>query len=128
VPHPTHVDPADPDLNAWPGSHWQRWASIWVLAALFLASFGLHGLFLAAQTADEAAQHGQPFQAGEFATQWAAAVFENLQSEWAQLLVQALLITKLAERAYRAGAQSELRRFQWTRDTLTRIERKIDAG
>lgn len=107
---------ADPDLNAWPGSAVQRWAGLWLLGVLFVVSLVLQAVF---EFIEQGPGWGVAFGAG---------VFENWQSEWAQLFVQALIIQKGAERFYRAGVASELRRFEYLTRRLASIERKLDQG
>ena len=48
-------------------------------------------------------QHGQVFQMSEFMPQFWSATFENWQSEWLQLAVQAILIAALADYLFRKG-------------------------
>jgi hypothetical protein len=121
-------DPSDLDLTAAPGGHMRRWAGAWLLAALFVASLVLHALFQLHESTQQALEHGQLFTWSDWATSFGTGVFENWQSEWAQLFIQALVIQKGAERMFRAGAESELRRFEWVAERLASIERKIDEG
>jgi hypothetical protein len=96
-------------------SHLRRWGAAYILAALFVASF--IGQFVTQSIAftAEQAQHGQAFEWGQFLPEFGASVLENLQSEWAQLLVQAVLISALADRVFRRSL-----------DDHKRLEGKVD--
>lgn len=60
-------------------------------------------------------QHGQPFQWGEFMQQFCASTFENWQSEWLQLIFQAILLLGAKHWLFRVDAED-----------LERIEAKVD--
>ncbi|MBQ0927118.1 DUF6766 family protein, partial [Saccharopolyspora endophytica] len=64
---------------------------------------------------DTPAQHGQTFQWASFLYQFFSATFENWQSEWLQLIFQAILLM---------GAKHWL--FQAEAKDLERIEDKLD--
>jgi hypothetical protein len=82
--------------------HFQYWGALYILAVLFVGS--LLGQYV--------------YQVGignESTDQFLAAVFENWQSEWAQLFVQALLIQGLGHVLYKKEKEDE-----------ERLEAKID--
>ena len=82
--------------------HFQNWGALYILAALFLGSVAGQFIF-------------QVLLERESMNQFWSAVFENWQSEWIQLFVQALLIQGLGHVLYRKEKEDE-----------ERIERKLD--
>jgi hypothetical protein len=83
--------------------HLRSWGAAYILTALFLGS--LVGQIVAMQP--KIAEEGQ----AEF---W-SAVFENWQSEWLQLLVQAILLSALPHWFFRRSQEQ-----------ADRMERKLD--
>jgi hypothetical protein len=83
--------------------HFQYWGALYILAALFIGS--LIGQFVY-----------QVVLGHEDGIQFLAAMFENWQSEWIQLFVQALLIQGLGHVLYKKEAEDQ-----------ERMERKIDT-
>lgn len=81
----------------------RRWGALFILIAFFLLSWG--GQFASQMQAvkQESEQHGQEFTMEEFMPQFWSATFENWQSEWLQLAVQAVLIAALADYLFRRG-------------------------
>lgn len=80
---------------------WSKWGAVVILAIFFLGSWG--GQF-ATQLASEqqiAQQHGQAFSMEEFWPEFFSATFENWQSEWLQLTVQALLLAGFTNYVFR---------------------------
>jgi hypothetical protein len=77
-------------------SHFQYWGALYILAALFVGS--VVGQFVY-----------QVALGGEDAIQFLAAVFENWQSEWIQLFVQALLIQGLGHVLYKKETEDQER-------------------
>lgn len=67
------------------------------------------------QFASEQQQHGAAFSWAEFFPTFLAATFENWQSEWFQLVFQAILLMGVKHLLFQVDAQD-----------LERIERKID--
>jgi hypothetical protein len=64
----------------------------------------------------EQQMHGEPVVMSDFFVQFMASTFENWQSEWLQLIFQAILLL---------GAKHWL--FQVDAEDLERVERKLDA-
>jgi disulfide bond formation protein DsbB len=96
--------------------HFRRWGAVYVLIVLFLGSW-LGQLFTQiSQFRTEQAMHQEPFSWGDFFAQFFASTFENWQSEWLQLIFQAILLL---------GAKHWL--FQVDAEDLERIEKKVDA-
>jgi hypothetical protein len=80
---------------------WRRWGAVIILIALFVFSWGGQYVSQMQVAKQEAEQHGQEFQMSEFVPQFAQSTFENWQSEWLQLVTQALLIGAFADYLFR---------------------------
>lgn len=85
-------------------SHFKRWGAAYVLLALFLASWAGQFVTVLIEVGNEARQHGQSFQMDEFWPRFASSTFENWQSEWLQLLVQAVVLLGLKHVLFKADA------------------------
>ena len=96
-------------------SHLRRWGAVWILTALWLISSLLFGWAEYHVQVDEAIEHGQPFEPSSFWVVYWSGYFENLQSEWAQLAVQALLVVGYAHVVFRKGTED-----------IDRVEAKVD--
>ena len=85
-------------------SHFRRWGAAYLLLGLFLASW--IGQFVATliEVGNEAREHGQEFQMSEFWPTFLSATFENWQSEWLQLLVQAVVLLGMKHVLFKADA------------------------
>jgi hypothetical protein len=59
--------------------------------------------------------HGQPFEWGDYLHNFFASTFENWQSEWLQLVFQAILLLGAKHLIFKVDAQD-----------LERIEAKVD--
>lgn len=75
-----------------------------MLLALFLASWAAQLVSMMVEIGNEARQHGQPFELSEFWPQFASSTFENWQSEWLQLLVQAVVLLGMKHVLFKADA------------------------
>lgn len=84
-------------------THFRRWGAVWILLILFAGSWA--GQFIAMQP---------DIETQGYAAFW-SATFENWQSEWLQLVFQAVLLL---------GAKHWL--FQVDAQDLERVEAKID--
>jgi hypothetical protein len=86
-------------------SHFRRWGAAYLLFALFLASW--IGQFIATliEVGNDARAHGQSFQMSEFWPQFLSATFENWQSEWLQLFLQAVVLLGMKHVLFKADAQ-----------------------
>ena len=82
---------------------WRRWAAVFILFAFFFLSWGGQYVNQMQEAKQQSEQHGQVFQMSEFMPQFWSATFENWQSEWLQLAVQAILIAALADYLFRIG-------------------------
>ena len=96
--------------------HLRRWGAVYVLLLLFVGSW--LGQFIAQLSVDhqEQAMHHQPFVMSDFVAQFLASTLENWQSEWLQLIFQAILLFGAKHWIFRVDAED-----------LERVERKIDA-
>ena len=57
------------------------------------------------EVGNEAREHGQSFSMSEFWPQFWSATFENWQSEWLQLLVQAVILLGMKHVLFKADAE-----------------------
>jgi amino acid permease len=90
--------------------HFQYWGALYILFALFLGSLIGHYVY-------------QVVVAGESFAQFMSAVFENWQSEWIQLFVQALLIEGLGHVLYQKKTEDQERMERKLNQILTTLER-----
>jgi len=88
-----------------PASHFKKWGAAYLLLALFLASWGAQLVAMLIQVGNEAREHGQEFTMAEFWPEFWASTFENWQSEWLQLLVQAVVLLGMKHVLFKADAQ-----------------------
>jgi hypothetical protein len=95
--------------------HLRRWGAVYVLLVLFLGSWLGHFFAeLTAFTADQE-QHGEEFTWSDFWPTFLASTLENWQSEWLQLVFQAILLL---------GAKHLI--FKVDADDMERLEAKVD--
>ncbi|MGH3736039.1 MAG: DUF6766 family protein [Micromonosporaceae bacterium] len=95
--------------------HLRRWGAVYVLLLLFLGSW-LGQLFAQlSEFRSEQQAHEQPFVWAEFWSVFFASTFENWQSEWLQLVFQAVLLLGAKHPIFKVDAQD-----------LERIEAKLD--
>jgi hypothetical protein len=85
-------------------SHFKRWGAAYLLLVLFLASWGAQFVTTLIEVGNDAREHGQTFQMSEFWPRFLSATFENWQSEWLQLLVQAVVLLGLKHVLFKADA------------------------
>jgi hypothetical protein len=86
-------------------SHLQRWGAVYLLFALFLASWIGQFVTMLIEVGNEARDHGQAFSMSQFWPQFWAATFENWQSEWLQLFVQGVVLLGLKHVLFKADAE-----------------------
>lgn len=94
--------------------HLRRWGAAYILALLFVGSW--LGQLVAMQS---------KIQQEGWAEFW-SATFENWQSEWLQLLAQALLVVALADQVFRRGVEDS-RRIEAKLDRLLEEREKRTA-
>jgi hypothetical protein len=85
-------------------SHFKRWGAAYILLAMFIASWAGQFIFMLIEVGNEARQHGQAFAMSDFWPQFFSATFENWQSEWLQLVVQASLLLGMKHVLFKADA------------------------
>jgi hypothetical protein len=96
--------------------HMRRWGAVYLLLLLFLGSWAGQLFAQLSEFRSEQQTHGEPVVMSDFFVQFMASTFENWQSEWLQLIFQAILLL---------GAKHWL--FQVDAEDLERVERKLDA-
>jgi hypothetical protein len=100
--------------------HLGRWASAYVLVVFLAISLQQYWHWQRIVELHQARSHGEPFVEHEFRATFWAGLFENLQSEWAQLLGQAiLLLSPLAMVMWRAEQTAD-------KQDVERLEGKLD--
>jgi hypothetical protein len=95
--------------------HIRRWGAVYVLLLLFLGSWLGHFFSQLSEFRSEQAMHGQPFMWSDYWNSFIASTLENWQSEWLQLVFQAILLL---------GAKHWI--FKVDAEDMERIEAKID--
>jgi hypothetical protein len=95
--------------------HFRRWGAVYILLVLFLGSWVGQFVTQMAKVADESRSRGEPFEWSEFQNEFLAATFENWQSEWLQLLVQAVVLLGMKHLIFKADAED-----------MERLEAKVD--
>jgi hypothetical protein len=95
--------------------HIRRWGAVYLLILLFAGSW--IGQFVTQLTEFTNTQltHGQPFEWSQYWPEFFRSTFENWQSEWLQLVFQAILLLGAKHWIFRVDAED-----------LERIEAKID--
>src|SRR5688572_5386792 len=86
-------------------SHLSRWGAAYLLLVLFLASWAGQFAATTAEVGSQARQHGGVFEWAEFWPVFLSATFENWQSEWLQLLVQAVVLLGMKHLIFAADAE-----------------------
>ena len=95
--------------------HLRRWGAVYVLVVLFMGSW--LGQFFTQLTRfhQEQQEHGQAFTWSAYWPDFLSSTFENWQSEWLQLVFQAILLLGAKHWIFRVDAED-----------MERIEAKID--
>ena len=96
--------------------HFRRWGAVYLLLILFAGSWLGQFVTQLSEFRSEQQVHGEPFIMSEFLIQFCASTFENWQSEWLQLIFQAILLLGAKHWLFRVDAED-----------MERVERKIDA-
>lgn len=95
--------------------HFRRWGAVYLLLLLFVGSWGGQFLTQMAEYTSTQQMHGLPFEWSGYLAEFFASTFENWQSEWLQLVFQAILLLGAKHWIFRVDAED-----------LERIEAKID--
>jgi hypothetical protein len=99
------------------------YAYAWLTLGFFLVSLGLHWWFGWSAFVDEAREHGQSPEVGQYLTQMSRDTFENWQSEFLQVFVFIVLTTFLVHRHSHESPDTDYE----NEAALRRIEAKLDA-
>lgn len=110
VAHRVQGPPAHPARR-----HLRRWGAAYILAVLFLGSW----IGQAVAQKGEIAEHG-------WSVFW-SATFENWQSEWFQLLLQAVMLLGMKHWIFKADAE-DLERIEGKLDRVLRREPEEPSG
>jgi hypothetical protein len=106
----------DPRTHHRPETHLRRWGAVYILLLLFIGSWlGQFFTQLSEFRSDQAA-HQQPFVWSEYLASFFQSTFENWQSEWLQLVFQAILLLGAKHIMFRVDAED-----------MERLEAKVDA-
>ncbi|AVH24164.1 DUF6766 family protein [Nocardia cyriacigeorgica] len=97
-------------------THFRRWGAVYLLVLLFAGSWAAQFVTQLSDYRSTQQALGQPFEWGGYLHNFFASTFENWQSEWLQLIFQAILLL---------GAKHWL--FAVDAEDLERIENKIDG-
>ncbi|WP_299559284.1 DUF6766 family protein [uncultured Mycolicibacterium sp.] len=95
--------------------HFRRWGAVYLLLLLFAGSWLGQFLTQLAEFTGNQHLHGRAFEWSGFLPEFFAATFENWQSEWLQLVFQAVLLLGAKHWLFRVDAED-----------LERIEAKLD--
>ena len=85
-------------------SHLKKWGAAYLLLGLFLASWIGQFVAMLIEVGNEARAHGEQFAMSEFWPTFWSATFENWQSEWLQLFVQAVVLLGMKHILFKADA------------------------
>ena len=96
--------------------HLRRWGAVYVLLVLFTGSWVGHLVTQAIEVGNEAREHGGTFEWGSFWPVFWRSTFENWQSEFLQLLTDAMLILALGHVLFAKQTEDQ-----------ERLEAKVDA-
>lgn len=96
-------------------THLRRWGAVYVLLALFIGSWAGQFFTELSEFRSDQSAHGQPFVWGEYLTSFFSSTFENWQSEWLQLVFQAILLLGAKHLIFRVDAED-----------MERLEAKVD--
>ncbi|HUR27530.1 MAG TPA: DUF6766 family protein [Planctomycetota bacterium] len=105
--------------------HFRRWGAVYILTVLFLGSWVGQFFTQLAEFRQQVAAQGEPFAWSPYLATFFSATFENWQSEWLQLLVQAVLLLAMKHLIFRADAE-DMERLQSKVDALMR-DRGLDV-
>jgi membrane associated rhomboid family serine protease len=105
----------DPRQHHEPNTHVRRWGAVYVLLVLFLGSWIGHFFAQLSEFRGEQREHGQAFAWADYWPAFLASTFENWQSEWFQLIFQAILLLGAKHILFRVDAED-----------LERLEAKVD--
>lgn len=83
----------------------RRWGAVLIFLVMWLASMGFHYHYARVAAHEEAEQHHVVYTESEFRHAWFRDIFENHQSEYAQLFFQGLLVVGFAHALFRKSVE-----------------------
>ena len=95
--------------------HLRRWGAVYVLLLLFIGSWLGQFFTQLVDFRNEQASHGEEFSWADFFPLFLSSTFENWQSEWLQLVFQAILLLGAKHLIFKVDAED-----------MERLEAKID--
>ncbi len=101
--------------------HLKRWGAAYLLLVLFLASWLGQFVMMIIEVGNQAREHGQSFSMADFWPQFWSATFENWQSEWLQLFIQAVVLLGMKHVLFKADAVD----MEQVQLDLTEIKEKL---
>ena len=102
---------------------WANFGLSIAFCTLFLLSWAAQGVAEWQTFTDDQRQHGEPVEAGDFASEFAQSTLENWQSEFLQLFSFVVLSALLIHRGSAESKDSDDRMEQ----ALNRIEQKLGS-
>ena len=105
----------DPRRHHRPDTHLRRWGATYVLVALFVGSWLGQFFTQLAEFRSDQREHNQSFAWADYMPAFFASTFENWQSEWLQLVFQAILLLGAKHLIFRVDAED-----------MERLEAKVD--
>jgi hypothetical protein len=105
----------DPRPHHQPDTHLRKWGAVYLLLLLFIGSWAGHFFAELAEFRANQAAHHEPFLWADYLTSFAASTLENWQSEWLQLVFQAILLLGAKHLIFRVDAED-----------MERLEAKVD--
>ncbi len=97
--------------------HLRYWGAVWLLLALWLGSWVGQGVFQWSEYVSTQQEHSATIQVSQFIAEFMAATLENWQSEWLQLIYQAIFLLGFKHLFFKVDAED-----------LERIEQKLDRA
>ncbi|MFC9893779.1 DUF6766 family protein [Nocardia sp. NPDC127579] len=96
-------------------THFRRWGAVYLLILLFAGSWAAQFVTQLVEYRNAQRDHGLPFEWSGYWPDFLASTFENWQSEWLQLVFQAILLLGAKHWIFRVEAEN-----------VERIEAKVD--
>jgi hypothetical protein len=96
-------------------NHFRRWGAVYILLLLFAGSWLGQFFTQLSEFRSEQAEHNEPFLWTDYMATFFASTFENWQSEWLQLVFQAILLLGAKHIMFRVDAED-----------MERLEAKVD--
>lgn len=118
----------DPRTHHKPDTHIRRWGAVYILLLLFLGSWLGQFFTQLSEFRSEQAAHKEPFLWSDYLASFASSTFENWQSEWLQLVFQAILLLGAKHIMFRVDAE-DMERLEAKVDQInSRLDEQAAAG